>query len=866
MIQLKNMQKLKLSLITTTFVSLFCLLSILSFGQNAKNTAPELNAANSKNTGMRINHNANAGEIENSTQSVQKLWVQGEIGNSDESFAKLWKNEPFGEQNIAKELVEKRDAYAKHFANDDGSISAHIASGPIHYKEKNEWKTIFHTITPTANGFENIHNSHKTYYPASATESLTTVLENGEVLRDMINMNMYFSVNGEKVHLKTIQDNKGRADFNQLTYPNAYGNGIDLQLTHETTKRKMDYVIHNREAIGDIPNNASHLVFEETIELPIGWNAELKDNIIYIKDGKGEIQVLYEKPFLEDSPNFDKLPKENITEKDSKDLKSEDIRKINLRDEGEYSIKQNGNLLTIQTAVTIDWITSEERQFPVKVDPTVNVKPNNTTNWIRSVYDDGDARADAYFGRLSGYFLQSYIKFNTSSIPTSSIVNSVTGYINIIGAWGAWNGQWQFANSIDPTVNSGLTLYNSANLGYSQIGSFNSFGLKSSTFYNPEGNAYVQSGVANGFVFAAVVPSGSYNPSVYYQFSNQFQTEKPYLRITYTASSACSGTPTGGTASITPSSGTHGSSFTASVSGSTAATGITYQWESAPSSTGPWTAITSATLATYVANAPYSNGITYYRRKITCTNTGGGTSYSTVTNFTTTCIPSHTEGNCAVVGDCQYVGISNVNMGTINNTTSYNNPSPAYNYYSSQSTELSLGTQYSLKVKYSDNGYPTNLGEIGAWIDWNNDGDFSDENEFLGVKTGLSNNATASFNFNVPVGTSAGDKRMRVRSILNGDGLTSTDACTIMDYGETEDYSVNVLETVPIACTTPVSPLNGATGVAPSGTLNWNASAGATSYNVYFGTDNPPATMIGNTANMYFDVDNMDYNTTYSGR
>ena len=97
---------------------------------------------------------------------------------------------------------------------------------------------------------------------------------------------MYFSVNGEKVHLKTIQDNKGRADFNQLTYPNAYGNGIDLQLTHETTKRKMDYVIHNREAIGDIPNNASHLVFEETIELPIGWKAELKDNIIYIKDGK----------------------------------------------------------------------------------------------------------------------------------------------------------------------------------------------------------------------------------------------------------------------------------------------------------------------------------------------------------------------------------------------------------------------------------------------------------------------------------------------------------------------------------------------------------------------------------------------------
>ncbi|MDD4218199.1 MAG: hypothetical protein PHZ24_12805, partial [Bacteroidales bacterium] len=613
---------------------------------------------------MRINHNANATEVENTAKPVQKLLGQGEIGNSDESFAKLWKNEPFGEQNISKELVEKRDAYAKHFANDDGSISAHIASGPIHYKEKNEWKTIFHTITPTANGFENIHNSHKTYYPASATESLTTVLENGEVLRDMINMNMYFSVNGEKVHLKTIQDNKGRADFNQLTYPNAYGNGIDLQLTHETTKRKMDYVIHNREAIGDIPNNASHLVFEETIELPIGWNAELKDNIIYIKDGKGEIQVLYEKPFLEDSPNFDKLPKENITEKDSKDLKSEDIRKINLRDEGEYRIKQNGNLLTIQTAVTIDWITSEERQFPVKVDPTLSVYPNNTTNWTRSVASDGYNYNDFQFGTDIGYFVRGFAKYNLTSIPSSAIINSASGFIYIFQIEGDSHSTnaFCFKNSLDPTSNNGNALYSSANTYYSNDQSTNqSTGWKNISF-NSTGLAQIKNSF-NSYISLCVDPRGSWHSTSIYKVRNHVGgsngSEKPYLKITYTASSACSGTPTGGTASITPSSGTHGSSFTASVSGSTAATGITYQWESAPSSTGPWTAITSATLATYVANAPYSNGITYYRRKITCTNTGGGTSYSTVTNFTTTCIPSHTEGN-ASSGGYGYIGITKV--------------------------------------------------------------------------------------------------------------------------------------------------------------------------------------------------------------
>lgn len=85
---------------------------------------------------------------------------------------------------------------------------------------------------------------------------------------------------------------------------------------------------------------------------------------------------------------------------------------------------------------------------------------------------------------------------------------------------------------------------------------------------------------------------------------------------------ACSGTPAGGT--TTASSSSCGHIGPISVTGSTLASGLTYQWYSAPTSTGPWTLIAGATGITYT---PIAYGL-YYRRLTTCTSSGGN-AYST---------------------------------------------------------------------------------------------------------------------------------------------------------------------------------------------------------------------------------------------
>jgi uncharacterized protein (TIGR03437 family) len=58
------------------------------------------------------------------------------------------------------------------------------------------------------------------------------------------------------------------------------------------------------------------------------------------------------------------------------------------------------------------------------------------------------------------------------------------------------------------------------------------------------------------------------------------------------------------------------------------------------------------------------------------------------------------------------------------------------------------------------------------------------------------------------------------------------------------------------------SPANGATGVLPNASLAWNASSGATSYDVYFGTSNTPP-LVTNTADITYTPGALAAGTTY---
>ncbi|MFZ4058226.1 MAG: GEVED domain-containing protein, partial [Ferruginibacter sp.] len=84
--------------------------------------------------------------------------------------------------------------------------------------------------------------------------------------------------------------------------------------------------------------------------------------------------------------------------------------------------------------------------------------------------------------------------------------------------------------------------------------------------------------------------------------------------------------------------------------------------------------------------------------------------------------------------------------------------------------------------------------------------------------------------------------------------------------GDVGDFCINIIAP-PAAptCTTNISPADGATGVviSPAPSITWNAAANATSYDVYFGTVNPPTTLIGNIAATTVQITGLQYDSTY---
>jgi hypothetical protein len=113
----------------------------------------------------------------------------------------------------------------------------------------------------------------------------------------------------------------------------------------------------------------------------------------------------------------------------------------------------------------------------------------------------------------------------------------------------------------------------------------------------------------------------------------------------------CSGSPTGGTANASVTSGCTGLTSVISLSGGAAGCGLSYQWQSSPDN-ATWSNIAGATSLTYTATVAST---TYYHCVTTCSN-GGGT--GTSTSATVTILPNcYTMGNGTInIASCPFTG------------------------------------------------------------------------------------------------------------------------------------------------------------------------------------------------------------------
>lgn len=315
----------------------------------------------------------------------------------------------------------------------------------------------------------------------------------------------------------------------------------------------------------------------------------------------------------------------------------------------------------------------------------------------------------------------------------------------------------------------------------------------------------------------------------------------------------CASTPSGGVSTSDVASTCFWSGFTLSTNASIPnQNGLSGIWQLSTDGVN-WTDITGATNTTYSSGGIVVN--TNYRYKTAC-SFSGTTSYSTVT-----LVHAKSETECYYQNDMCGLGykIKNVTLNgesiNLNNNSSCNQNNYE-NFTSGVSIpNLAIDSVYSLTISHNIQNVNYADTKLGAWIDFNNNGDFNDAGEFVGYINGVSGGLETLSNIQIPAGAYLGDVKMRVRLTIYG--ADPINPISLEQYGETEDYLVNIFqmntcagtpeagmasapsgiclgEDLSLSLTGASAPATGLSGVwqsSPAGANTWSVIAGANTYN-----------------------------------
>jgi len=204
------------------------------------------------------------------------------------------------------------------------------------------------------------------------------------------------------------------------------------------------------------------------------------------------------------------------------------------------------------------------------------------------------------------------------------------------------------------------------------------------------------------------------------------------------------------------------------------------------------TIVSSGNVTTNSYEATNLAGTTEYFWRVKPKNQCGEGSFSSVFSFTTE-VPEY----CASTFTDEDGGgehILNVTFAGINNTSG-NDTVDGYEDFTSISTNVLRGQTREISVRLDTDGFQDHC---YVFIDWNQDFNFDINTERYDLGTELADIGTLTQTIAIPADAKFGSTRMRViieyDDPNNGYGEGACDADHIWEWGETEDYTINVVE------------------------------------------------------------------------
>ena len=302
-----------------------------------------------------------------------------EVGTVDETLDPLALPEndvPVGEQGFdpSAELLGSRTESAKTYLGEDGERTTLLNAGPIHYLEDGVWEDIDLNIVSNADGWEVTKNTFETKFSSDEGQGISVQAhENVDPIRFGINpMAMWYM--GEDFNPMPYLDNPSQEPVevgaNVIRYPLSDNAEVDYMVSQVGVKQTLN--IREMPQIHD--GFEGYFGIQETMILPSGFALFINDAMV--EDGKlvttsesidirnietGERLAVLDRPLMFD---MNTLTNPNPDEPDGH--------------LGLYIIRAFGEVIEIATVVDTEWLLSEERVYPVQIDPSLNVRDQKT--------------------------------------------------------------------------------------------------------------------------------------------------------------------------------------------------------------------------------------------------------------------------------------------------------------------------------------------------------------------------------------------------------------------------------------------------------------------------------------------------------
>jgi hypothetical protein len=497
--------------------------------------------------------------VDYSSESTSGSENEKNIPN-DNYVSSDWEGEgPFASFTSNDEMVSRRNQKSKTFKNADGSLTLAAGLGSIHYKDNGYWLNIDTRITQNNSGmflqypYASTKNAFKSFY--SPSEGFLVELDEGVIKGAKDKKIGWFNTNTGSFVGNTISQNNSpntiTDEFN-INFENVFPNA-DYQISQGRDIIECDLILKNANAIPSVAPNATHFALSETFEIPAGWSVSISDVIdnpavqqsgvqyIDFKDQYGEVIATYETPmFYEKNAN----PNSNFIS----DLDEPSKKYRNSSINGSYIVDQNGNSVTIYVLVDKDWLTHQDRFFPLVIDPSLSFYAKSGTYtsayaWSQTGSWTGGTSQLHYdydYSCSSDDFL--YTSFDVSAISNATAVTY--GYLRMYRYSGTSNQSSMYLRHINNLASSQTygrtsssnngTVYSSAlcltgNNVSNSTNMSTSYGYKY-CYFNSAGYANIVSNYTNGWLSYGLY--SAINGDVYFYGSGHSLT--PYLYITYT--------------------------------------------------------------------------------------------------------------------------------------------------------------------------------------------------------------------------------------------------------------------------------------------------------------------------------------------